>query len=56
MEAKELLEKIAEENGVSYEIAKEIIRIEKERVYQKRRRTRGDMRALIEKEAAKDGE
>lgn len=56
MEAKELLERMAEENGVSYEIAKDIIRIEKKHVYQKRRRTRGDMRVLIEKEAAKDGE
>lgn len=56
MEAKRLLEMIAEENGVSYEAAQEIIKIEKDHVYQKSRRTRGSIKALIEKEAAKDGE
>lgn len=44
----DLLSTLALKKNVDEKIAKEILRIEKEHVYQKKRRTRGPISAVIE--------
>lgn len=43
----DLLTKIAAENKVDYSLTQEILRIEKDHVYQKSRHTRGPIKELI---------
>lgn len=43
----DLLAKIAAENKVDYSLTQEILKIEKEHVYQKSRHTRGPIKDLI---------
>ena len=44
---KDLLAKIAEKNNVDYSLTQEILKIEKDHVYQKSRHTRGPIKELI---------
>ena len=43
----DLLSKIAEDSGADFAITQEILKIEKEHVYQKSRHTRGPIKELI---------
>ena len=43
----DLLAKIAEKNNVDYSLTQEILKIEKDHVYQKSRHTRGPIKELI---------
>lgn len=51
----DLLSTLAREKKVDAEIAKKILRVEKEHVYQKKRHTRGPISGIIE-EAVKGGQ
>lgn len=42
-----LLSKISAENGADYTLAQEILKIEKDHVYQKSRHTRGPIKEII---------
>ena len=42
-----LLKKISKEKNIDYELTEEILKIEKDHVYQKSRHTRGSIKQLI---------
>ena len=48
----DLLSKIAAENKVDYSLTQEILKIEKDHVYQKSRHTRGPIKELVINESA----
>ncbi|MGE5474807.1 MAG: DNA modification system-associated small protein [Ignavibacteriales bacterium] len=49
-----LLKQLCEKNGLDYKIIQEIIKIEKDNVYKKRRNIFGDMKEVIDKVVEKE--